>query len=201
MAVESTPGHRPSRWGCRAKDERGLTLPELLIAAVIGLLVIGGGVASFTTGVRSEPRISGRAYDIQQARTTMERISRELRQGSDVRVATASSLEVVTYVPRAECGSPEIGSALKCSVTYTCGEGSCTRTERDPNSLPGTGSPATVVSGLASDAVFDYAEQEEGAPPYIHVTLAFPTEDGDDSITLEDGVSLRNPETPQGGPS
>ena len=87
-----------------ATETGGFTLPELLIATVLGLIVIGAAVGAMTVGVNSQPRLNSQAASVQQARTTMERITRELRQGSSVPTATASQLSIVTYVNSATCG-------------------------------------------------------------------------------------------------
>ena len=101
-------------------EERGFTLPELLLATVLGLLVIGAAVTAFTSAIQSQPRINSQAAAIQQARTMMERITRELRQGSSVPSASASQLSIVTYVHSATCGGAASTSSISCRVTYSC---------------------------------------------------------------------------------
>jgi prepilin-type N-terminal cleavage/methylation domain-containing protein len=182
-------------WG-RARtismEEQGFTLPELLVATVLGLLVIGAAVTAFTGAIQSQPRVNSQAGAIQQARTTMERITRELRQGSSVPSATASQLSIITYVDSATCGGAASTTAISCRVTYSCSSGTCTRTEAKPDgTLPG---PAVrVVSGLSSDNVFSYTAPSSTAPAYVGVTLALPATGGTDAITLSDGAALRNP--------
>src|SRR2546423_15686019 len=87
-----------------ATDSRGFTLPELLIATVIGLVVIGAAVTAMTAGGSSQPPLNSQAASVQQARTSMERVTRELRQGSSVPTATTSPLSTGTYVKRAPSG-------------------------------------------------------------------------------------------------
>jgi len=173
-------------------DERGFTLPELLIATILGLAIVGAAAMFFTTGVRQQPKVSARADQIQTARFTMERIVRELRQGSTVPSASATQLTVVTYVDSATCGGAHATTARACRVSYSCSAGTCTRTEAQPDgSSPG--SAVTVVKGLSSNNVFSYTPATATAPAYVGVTLAFPAQNGDDAITLADGASLRNP--------
>ncbi len=174
------------------KEDRGFTLPELLVATAIGLVVIGAAVTAFTAAVGSEPRAESQAGAIQQARTTMEQITRELRQGSSVPSATASQLSIVTYVHSATCGGAASNTAISCRVTYTCSGGACSRTEAKPDgTLPG---PAVqVVSGLSSNNIFDYTAPTSTASAYVSVTLALPAQGGTDAITLSDGSALRNP--------
>jgi Tfp pilus assembly protein PilW len=180
------------RWRRIARDERGFTLPELLIATVLGMAVIGAAAMFFTGGIKNQPRISTRAEQIQRARVTMDRIVRELRQGSTAPTAGATQLSLITYVHRASCGGAPARNSIQCRVSYSCSSGACTRIEALPDgSSPG---PAVqVVSGLSTSSVFAYTAPTSTVPGYVGVTLAFPTSGGDDAITLSDGTALRNP--------
>jgi prepilin-type N-terminal cleavage/methylation domain-containing protein len=165
----------------RLAGDEGFTLTELLVAMMIGLVVMGAGVLMFTAAVRSQPKQSDRLAKVQEARTTSERLVRELRQGSAAPTATSSQLAIETY-----CG----GATSPCQVTYTCSAGACTRVEAQPGGTS-PGSPTTVVSGLANSIVFSYAPSPS-APSWVGITLQFPAEGGDDAITVEDGAALRN---------
>ena len=181
---------------CRgSRDEGGFTLVELLLAATLSLVVIGGAVAVFTAGVHSEPRVTSRTASIQQARVVMERMTRELRQGASVPTSGASQLATVTYAPSASCTASATEGA--CRVTYTCATGRCTRAVANPD---GTAASAAteVVTGISnSSAVFDYDfEAGTGNVRYVQITLTFAAEDGNDGITLRDGVALRNEAAP-----
>lgn len=171
------------------REERGLTLIELLIAAAVGLVVVGGALTMFMGAIRSEPRTASKVAAIQEARTTVDRITRELRQGLETPTASPSKLEIVTYVKAATCGGAAASTSIPCRVTYECSAGKCTRVVAQPNgSAPG---PAVqVAGGLASTNVFTYSPSA-GDPTYVGVTLAF-TADGQ-PVTLSDGVALRNP--------
>ena len=177
-------GERLARAG---RDEAGFTLVELLVATMLGLVVIGAAVTAFTASIQTQPSISSRASQVQQARVAMERITRELRQGQGWGSGTSnpSQLSVVTY-------SADCGATRPCEVTYSCTAGTCTR-------RVGQGQAVQVVTGLATSDVFSY--QSVNSPPvaaptpttdYVNITLPFPAESGDDAITLQDGVELRN---------
>jgi Tfp pilus assembly protein PilW len=182
-------------------------MAELLIATMLGLLVMGVGVMVFTAGIRSQPQIDQRVAAIQQGRVMSERVTRELRQGSNASSSSPSQLMVLTYVPRSTaCNTPATtGSTLaRCRIFYSCtsaaGTSSCTRTECPPALLavgPGCGTPATVVSGLMSNQVFTFSPRSPGQA-FVGIQLAYPAANGDDAITIQDGVALRNP--PLGGP-
>ena len=175
-----------------ATETGGFTLPELLIATMIGLIVIGAAVTAMTVGVNSQPRLNSQAASVQQARTTMERITRELRQGSSVPTATASQLSIVTYVNSATCGGTPANSSIPCRATYTCAAGACSRTEAKPDGTA-PGPAVQVVSELSSTNVFSYTPPTSTAPASVGVTLSFAAQGANQGITLSDAAALRNP--------
>ena len=185
----------------RVAADDGFTLVELLVATVIGFAVVGAAVSVFAAGVRSEPVARERAAQIQQARTMSETLSRELRQGSNAASTSAANLSILTYVPHVSCGSPTVGAATRCRIFYSCSaSGTCTRTECPPNFTSiavGCGTTTTVVTGLADNSVFTFTPRTPGQA-YVTIRLPFPASNGDDAITLQDGVALRNP--PLGSP-
>ena len=195
------------RWRAIARDESGFSFPEIAIATVLATLTAAVGMTIVMFAVRAEPARSDRAADIADARSMIERIGREVRQGETIQNATAGELTLLTRVAGSSCtGSVTTGMAALCRVTYTCAT-SCTRTVRNPD---GTGvAPAeTLVSGLSGGPVFSYPTSIYSAAPcpvapgasaastanpeYVCLELVFPAEEGDDSVTLTDGVALRN---------
>ncbi len=173
----------------RARESGGFTLIELLMAASLSLLVIGGSVGILTTGLRSEPRIAERTADIQAARVSMEKLTRELREGSLITTATSNQLSLVTHVNSGTCGEGASTEVPICQVTYLCSASECTRSETNPDG--GAASTETIVRGISTASVFTYSPSSS-APTYVGVKLEFPAASGDDSITLTDGVSMRN---------
>lgn len=171
-----------------SRGEGGFTLPELLIATFIAMIVLGGAVTVFTAGIRSQPRVTAQSAAIEQARTAMERMIRELRQGSSVPSASASHLAIVTYVHDSTCGP----STPLCRVTYDCSAGACTRAVARPD---GTfaGTPIRVVSGLSSPNVFAYTPPASGVAASVAVTMSMAGQAGSSAITLSDRAALRNP--------
>lgn len=172
------------------RSQRGYTLVELLVAATIGMVVLGGAVTVFVGAVRSEPRTASKVSGIQQGRFAVERIVRELRQGTEVPTAESSHLELVTYLPEGSCGTAE-GEAEACLVTYDCATAECTRTVAQPDgSSPG--STVRIVDGLASTEAFSYSpEGAEAEPTYVEVELSFASREGG-PVVIADGVALRN---------
>ena len=180
----------------RLRAEDGFTFPELIVAALIGVLVLGAAVMLLTASLNSQPEVSDRAAEIQRARTVMEQITREVRQGSQVFLGSATQLSLITYVDKSSCGGEPATTAIQCRVDYSCVSGACTRTESQPD---GTGSAAgvEVVAGLAGSDVFEYSPSAVD-PTYVGLTMTFPASDAEDAITLKDGVALRNPAAPSG---
>jgi type II secretory pathway pseudopilin PulG len=171
------------------REEPGLTLVELLIAATVGLVVVGGALAMLAGAIRSEPRTASKVVAIQQARSAVDRITRELRQGLETPTAMESELAIVTYVKAATCGGVPASTSIPCRVTYKCSAGKCTRTVAQPNgSAPGP--TVQVVSGLTSSNTFTYSPSKID-PTYVGVTFALDS-DGQ-PVVLSDGVALRNP--------
>jgi Tfp pilus assembly protein PilW len=160
------------------------------MAAALSVIVIGGTIVVMMLALRSEPRAAERSADVQQARTVMDGITRELRQGATIISGTPFELTMVTFVNSATCGGSSSPTARQCRVTYRCAAATCSRIEQNPD---GSGTPRSrqVVSGLSGDPVFTYSPSAAAAS-YIGVQMVFPSENGDDSITITDGVSLRN---------
>jgi Tfp pilus assembly protein PilW len=180
------------------KCERGVSMAELLVFMMMLLIVLAAGMALLIVAVKSQPRISDRTFAIQQGRVLQERFARELRQSSLVEqtpAPTSSSITFDTYARRTQCGgaveADPAKPAIACKVTYSCTAGACDRTEAPLPGQPGTTTTQQLVSGLSSSAVFGYSPNSTN-PGYVTMRLVFPEAGGDDAVTLDDGVDLRN---------
>jgi Tfp pilus assembly protein PilW len=180
------------------KSERGISIVELLVFMMMLLFVLVAATTLLIVVVKSQPRISDRSFAIQDGRVLQERFARELRQSSLVEqtpAPTSSSITFDTYMRRNQCGgaveTDPTKPAIACKVTYTCTAGACDRTEAPLPGQPGTTTTQRLVSGLSSSAVFGYAPDSMN-PDYVSMRLVFPAEGGDDAVTLDDGVDLRN---------
>ena len=179
-------------------SDSGFTLVELLFASMIGLMVIATSVTVFTAAGESQPGQVQRGVTIQQARNVMERITREIRQGSTVYASTSTQLVMLTMVPSATCGGSGSSTAIQCKVTYTCTGGSCTRVESQPPPATGPNTTTTIVTGLSDSNVFSYtptcgATSTSGSPGYVCVNMVFQGDNGDDALTVQDGAAPSNP--------
>ncbi len=175
-------------------SEVGLTLVEMLVAAAVGVLVLGAASMMLISVVRTQPKISDRAEDASTARWVMERMTREIRNGIAVQPGSSVSTLVFTALVRSgSCGGSTAlaasSSAIECKVTYSCNTTQCSRSETTP-AATGSGTPVTIFTGTSSDKVFSYSPGIEGAS-FVGVTLRFPNPDGGGNFTISDGATLR----------
>jgi type II secretory pathway pseudopilin PulG len=186
---EPTAGSRRAR----IADERGFSLVELLTVMVTLIIVLLAALAMFEFAQRTQPRISERNDAIQTAQIEIERLVQDLRQGYLVESATPQALTVLTYDNKATCAGATPGASRECRVTYECEAGTCTRTASEADGS-GPGAPRTLIDGLASDSVFSYSPSAT-APTTVFVRFQMQSDDGapgEDLITLEEGVTMRN---------
>jgi type II secretory pathway pseudopilin PulG len=180
---------------CLRAGEEGFTLVELLVAATMGVVVMGAVASLVISAVRDQPKISKQAQNITTARWVLERMTREIRGGISITPGHVKpeSVSFKAYVRRTVCGGAtalaSTAPPIECQVTYTCNTTSCSRLESSPGTF--TGTPNTIFSGINSSQVFTYAPNE-AAPTYVKVTLRFPNPSGTGALTVSDGASLRN---------
>jgi hypothetical protein len=173
----------------RLGAEEGFSLAELLMAATISLIIVSAGTMMFTTAVRSQTGLRSRDHAIQEGRTAMERMIREIRQGEAVvGTPTASTLSFSTFVANSTVcvGSQSDQYAHKpCVVTYRCASGgTCTRLEQNPYT-GAQGSAVPIVTGLATPNVFEYwsdPSTECQPPPDV----------SSEAVSVRDEATLRN---------
>lgn len=80
----------------RVREESGFTLIELLVGATL-MLVVLGGVLSALTGFEKTTRASGLRNEAQsQARSAMDLLSRNLRNGGAATVSAPTGIEVAS---------------------------------------------------------------------------------------------------------
>jgi len=175
--------------------EAGLTLVELLVAAAMGVVLIGVAGSLLLAPLRQQPTLEAKSADIQKARWVLERMTREIRNGISVDESSDSSVSFEAYVRQATCGGSEALAAeappIRCELTYSCAGEACTRTEAAPGVF--TGTPTTIFTGLSnSGSVFSYLPEESSEPTYIRVTLELANPSGSGALTASDGASLRN---------
>lgn len=174
------------------REEAGLTLAELLIAATMSVILVGAATSMLISAVRTQPQISGRAQDVSTARWVLERMTREIRNGIAVDKATATEVSFRAYVRHTACGSTTASSpeaaAIVCQITYACAATACSRTEAAPGVY--TGTARQIFEGIEDPEAFTYSPTASEAT-FVGATLRFPNPDGGGSFTISDGASLR----------
>jgi type II secretory pathway pseudopilin PulG len=172
--------------------ESGLTLIELIIAATMMVVVTGAVVALLVSVMQTQPEVTKRADQIGDARNALEKLSVDLRQGSDADLVSAAELNLETI-----CDTPS--GTVRCDVDYNCDAeaGGTYRCLRSVNSEPAR----IIVTGLSSPDVFcvvpssegsECGESAEAEPTYVGVKIEFPAGDQDGSTVLEGGAALHN---------
>lgn len=177
-------------------NESGLTMIELIVAALISVIITGAAVTVLITAFQRSPQIASDAGQVATARVAIEKLTRELREGvvgtvePDVDGAT-DGIRFDTY-GETDCGSQP------CRVTYSCGDGGCTR------AVAGVSGQVVVVSGISNESgVFTPQSRSSSCPgvegsviTYVTVRLDFPEPDEEGTTTLEDGAGLRSCPSP-----
>jgi type II secretory pathway pseudopilin PulG len=187
--------------------EAGMTLIELLVATIMGLIVVGGATAMLISAVRDQPKQQQQAENINTARFELERMTREIRNGVSVTASSSNSVSFVAQLRRTSCGgsvpSSQTAPAIQCQVLYSCTTSACTRTERDVGATSG-GVTTTIVTGIDSAEVFCFvpsanadptecgSAQSGESPTFVGITLNVPNPSGPGSLTVSDGASLRS---------
>lgn len=198
---------RPGRRRSIVRDEAGMTLVEMLVAAMMSVIIVAASCAMLINAVRDQPALSKKAQNVTTARYQLERIVREIRNGVRVEPSpSASSVTLVARVRRVACGgaaqTDPSAEPVQCKIVYSCSGSTCTRTE-----LTSAGTPANTAiaaSGLRSTDVFCFVPSAEAdstqcgpvdevePPTYIGVSLEVPGPEDPGLLTISDGATLRS---------
>lgn len=187
--------------------EAGMTLIELLVATIMGLIVVGGATAMLISAVRAQPKQQQEADNINTARYELERMTREIRNGVSVTESSSNGVSFVAQLRRTSCGGSVSASSsappIQCQVIYSCSTSACTRTERNVGATSG-GATTTIVTGIDSSEVFCFVPSANSdptecgsaktgeSPTFVGITLNVPNPSGSGSLTVSDGASLRS---------
>jgi hypothetical protein len=176
---------RPTRSRCprtSAADSDGrsggFTLIELVITCTLLLLVIGVILGALDQVMKTEAYTADRTDSLDAMRVTLNRMTREIRQASNVNevTSTPSRIEFDTYI-----------SGGTRHVTYDA-------TGTDLTRQLGTGTPSKVLGGLESTDLFTYVD----APPvpgaqWVRISLQVrPAHTPDTVLILDSEINLRN---------
>jgi prepilin-type N-terminal cleavage/methylation domain-containing protein len=144
-------------------DERGFTLPELLVAMFIGLIVLMASFMLLDRSFSASGQIADRSEALQRGRITMDLITRQLRSqvclGNTVPMVSGTDLSVTFYADMTDGSTP----IKKRTLTYN------TTTDTITESVvPGAGTyPTLTFTGAATNtSLLTKVEQIlDGTPP------------------------------------
>lgn len=188
------------------QDESGLTLIEMLVAALMSVIIVGAACAMLISAVKDQPGLSRKAENVTTARYQLERVVREIRTAVKVEKATPSEVELLTKTQRTTCGattkaSPSV-QRVQCRVTYRCSGTTCTRSEATEGRVP-VGTATVALTGIESPSVFCFVPSEESdpskcgsprsgtVPTYVGMNLRVKNPEGPGLLTISDGATLR----------
>jgi hypothetical protein len=188
-------------------DESGLTLIEMLVAALMSVIIVGAACAMLISAVKSQPGLSRKGENVTTARYQLERVVREIRDSVKVEKATPTEVELLTRTQKTVCGgitkaSPNV-QRPQCRVTYRCSATACTRSEATEGGVK-VGATAVALTGIESASVFCFVPSietdpskcgaprtGEGPPTYVGVNLQVKNPEGPGILTISDGATLR----------
>jgi Tfp pilus assembly protein PilW len=168
------------------RNEAGHTLPELITAMAILLIVLGGLATMFHAGIRAELRASREFQAQQNARMALDRIRRELHCASATSAPNGAAVSTITVTLPAICPGPDT-SVTYATQTVASGRWRLVRT-------PSSGSPVTVADYLTADSPFTYYVPAGGSLGRLRVDIPVnlnPT-DASTEWRLTDDIVLRN---------
>jgi len=164
---------RPGPGRPRLSDERGLTVVELLIASVIGVIILGSATLITINAARYNNEVANRTDATQRGRLAMERMQRLLRtqvctSASAFPVRSAKADAVSFYADMSDGSTP----VYQHTLTYDAANQQLLQTSvrgstRSPvtfTAAPVTETLATEVVPSGSNAVFRYYGYPATAP-------------------------------------
>ena len=114
----------------RAREQAGFTLIEQLVAMVILAIVVGATLTALETMLKAAPADQEWGHQVAETQTGLYRMTRELRQGTNVTLVTA-------YVMSADVveGGKTLHVLYQCDVSSSCTRKSTTA----PSAAPARG--------------------------------------------------------------
>jgi len=130
----------------RISDERGFSLPELLVAMFIGLIVLMASFMLLDRSFSASGQVADRSEALQRGRQAMDLITRQLRSqvclGNTVPMVAGSALSVTFYADMSDGSTP----IKKRTLTYDTITDTITESV-----IPGAGTyPALTFTGAAT---------------------------------------------------
>ena len=155
-----------------------------MLGSVLALLLLGAVVTTLVRGLNDQGEQVNRAVTTQEISARLERLTREVRNATAVRIVSSTQLDLHTPLRQGAASS-----TLR-RVVYTCTSGVC---RRDHGPVEGglSGSPAPVLTGVLNPDVFSGTPGDHN-PSYVAVKLRVASgPDSSQPVEFQDGVSVR----------
>lgn len=170
--------------GAGVRDERGMTMVDLMVALMAGLLVIVIPLVFIVTSIRQSNGASSRALSATQAETGLLALTRDLREASSTATFTwgVSSATATFSIPTP--GNPSTTE----SVTWSCsfGGGSCTRQAGTGAAIPEI-NDVVGLSFAPTDSGGNKLSSPATNPAYVGVTVEVQNASSLDRTTVTTG--------------
>jgi prepilin-type N-terminal cleavage/methylation domain-containing protein len=170
----------------RLACEGGYSLPELITAMAILLVVLSGLTTMFHSGMVAEVRATKELDAQRNARGALDRMRRELHCASAITATNGVAVATITVTLPAACPGTDT------TVTYATASAGTSRYKL--RRTAGAGTPVTVADYLTSATTFTYYVPASGTLGRLAVDIPVnldPTDSGT-LWRLQDDIVLRN---------
>lgn len=180
------------------RDEDGLTLVEVLVVCIVGIIVVGVPLTLAVQAWRGQNEASSRGAATNRVEIGMSRLMQDLRHA--VHTTTITSTGATLTVPVRSAAGGAVPTTQQ--VVWSCTAGaSCTRSVAGGTAFPLI--PNLVSATFAPTSTAGATTTPQTDPAYVQVTISVrdTNENGDRSatvnrmtnpITISDGAALRN---------
>lgn len=178
----------------RFKNQDGFTAIELVVALAVSMVVFGAALGVLEVGAPQANREVLRAQALDDVRTGMARMARELRQADTVNSASANVLDV-----NASLAGTQQRLVYVCNATSpTAGFRACRRYTGPVNGAVSGGAVIVdrLTNGSSANPVFTYSPSAV-RPLTVKIRAVVPARGESKSgyvhsVVLEDGAFMRN---------
>jgi type II secretory pathway pseudopilin PulG len=190
------------RMAARLLDERGFTIVELLVVALVMIVVVTAVFGLYRVAATEQERVGSSTKGLSEQRIGLERMTRELRQATTICQAyptcgtTFSNASSVDF-QRCRGGS---GTCTQVWVRYNCSgtpaqtvppavtTRACLRSESSAPTGLGSAEKVVVANVATSPAgIFTFTQ-----PNFLAIAMRVSVKGFTNPISLQDGVRARN---------
>ncbi len=186
--VRRPPAHPGTKLRDVLREQSGFTLIEALVVMLMLGVIFTAAAGFYQVVVNRTDSAAARANTLAELRTTIERVSRDVREGKAVTIST-------TYGGT----STTSGNVLTIDtpverIVWDCSTGSCTRTERSRTSpYAVTAGPVTEITGLdVSTAAFTSVAPITSGATNVQVRFSQLPDSRSRPIVLSEDIAIRN---------